>query len=128
MEKKYTRRHPRIEVDLPVRVTTTQGEVIHTSMFNISPAGLQLGCDPETAVLITKGSESELPGVPTELDVQLSLPVTGRSPTELTVRCRVAFTRRVSEREFRIGLQFLELDESEAKHLETYIDSLMLYP
>lgn len=126
--KKYTREHPRIDAELPIRIRTAGGEIIHATTLNLSPAGLQLGCDGQTAGIICGGAAPAGPGPSVEVDVRLTLRAEEATPDDVEVRCRVAFARRIAERDFRVGLQYLDLSEESAQALQRYIEETQRYP
>jgi len=119
-----------------VRIATPRGEVIHASTLNLSPAGLQIGGDRETAAAISTAAPGALPGVPVEVGVSLEFPAAGAAVNEdgsadggtVDGRCRVVFLRRISERDFRIGLQFVDLPEDAAAALRRGIERLLPPP
>jgi len=43
------RRVPRVDLEVPVLITTRDAQVLHATVRNISADGVQLRCDPDTA-------------------------------------------------------------------------------
>ncbi len=122
---KYRREYPRISGELQVEIQPGSGALVHATAVNISYAGLQLVCDQDTVKSLLAGGLRAPPGERLEIAIQL-VPAS-QEGVSATVKadCRTVFTRRVSEREYRIGVSFHEFEEDGYELLESYIDAYM---
>ncbi len=119
---KYKRAHPRITREIPVEIELPELGAVHATAVNISCAGLQLVCDHGTIeTLLPEGARTP-PGALLSLQVRLAHASQDDHSAVIGVSCRTVFTRRVSEREYRIGLSIQSFDDDGYERLERYID------
>jgi hypothetical protein len=125
-EMNWDRRiYPRYETDIPVELTTAQGDVIAARMLDISLGGMMIGCDLRTAHEILP-EDQRTPGqvVFVEVDVRCLLP---RDPPQagagFEAHCKVAYSRRLAQNDFNIGLSYAGMSEDDQTRLERYIEA-----
>ena len=97
-------------------------EIIHAITVNLSPAGIQIACDRVTVNSILPLSQRRLPRTTRQVEVRLRFPESSGMPDVIDARCTAVFSRRVAENEYRIGLQFQELDGEDYQKLEHFLD------
>ncbi|MDH5184093.1 MAG: PilZ domain-containing protein [Gammaproteobacteria bacterium] len=116
---KERRLYPRFDVILPARMWVA-GEPLDGNVFDISMGGLQMGCDHASVVkAVPTAGQIVTPGL--DLQVKVSFQIPGESQ-ELNTICRIAACRRVSDNEYRVGLEIVEFaTESESHLYEAYI-------
>ena len=119
---KERRLYPRFDVILPVKLEVG-GQIVDANIFDISMGGMQLGCDREAAeVLVPTPNQVVSPGQ--NLVVRASFRCPGGEG--VSVECRLVVSRRVSNNEFRIGMEYLEFaTESDRESYEGYIRERM---
>ena len=102
---------PRIEVNLPVDVLMDNGEVLSIPSIDISYMGVSFNCDYWTVQQLFP--EGHWSGPKDRVTFNLSVPLSD----EFMVACDALVTRflRLSENEYHIGVQFLNLDD-ETQH------------
>ena len=120
--RKYKRDYPRVPANLPVEVSTPDGEVIHAITVNLSPAGIQIACDRVTVNSIMPLNSRHPPKDTRQVDVRLRFPESSGMPHVIDARCTAVFSRRVAENEYRIGLQFLSFHGDDYRKLEHFVD------
>ena len=120
--KRYKRDYPRVGVRLPVELATPVGDVIHALTVNLSPAGIQIACDRITVNSILPLGRQVGAEPRREFDVRLRFPVSSGMPDVIEARCAAAFSRRIAEHEYRVGLQFLNLEEDAYTKLERFLE------
>lgn len=120
--RSYKRDHPRVNVRLPVELTVPGGEVIHALTVNISPAGVQIACDRVTVNSILPLNRQATGEPRREFDVRLRFPESSGMPDVIETRCAAAFSRRMAEHEYRVGLQFLGLEDDDYRKLEHFLE------
>jgi c-di-GMP-binding flagellar brake protein YcgR len=122
MQMKERRLYPRFDVILPVTLEI-DGNTVEANIFDISMGGMQLGCDREAAeIIVPTPNQTVSPGL--NLVVRASF----RCPQGqgVTVECRLVVSRRVSNNEFRIGMEYLAFaSEADRKAYEAYIQERM---
>ena len=121
------RRHPRIPIDLKVALVTDRGTKCSARVINISPDGLQMRCDVESAkILHPKGGKIDAENGP-HINAALALPI-GEGRRTLPTRCRILYLTTVdSEPRCVVGLCFDQLDtQSESIITGFFADQLAL--
>lgn len=111
--------YPRFDVILPAKMWV-EGEALEGNIFDISMRGLQLGCD-HAAVARAVPTSGQIVSPGQNLMVKVSFQVPGEK-TAIEVDCRIAVCRRVSDNEYRVGLEIIEFDSESDNYLfESYI-------
>ena len=116
---KERRLYPRFDVVLPVRMWVDE-EPLEGNVFDISLGGMQMGCDhAAVAKAVPTPGQIVTPGQ--DLQVQVSFQLPG-DKHELRSLCRIAVCRRVSDNEYRVGLEIVDFAASADSELfEAYI-------
>lgn len=120
--RRYKRDHPRVGVEVPVELMLGDSGTIHVMAVNMSRAGLQVACDKVTVTSVFPQGKRTLPHAPPDIDVVLRLPGVEGGSESIEARCHAVFARRVSENEYRVGLQFVHIGGDQYERLELYID------
>lgn len=103
------RKYPRIKTRLPVEVVAN-GEILPATAFNLSQVGLELGCDHRTALYITPRSYRTMPGDNATAHLRVRL----RDHAVVAVHCKVVHCRRLAQDDYRLGMQFLAFEQTDA--------------
>lgn len=121
----YKRDHPRIKKSLPAELITPGDKKLYASTFDVSRTGIQIICDGVTAEQIFGASRQAGPSRHPRLKVNLRLihPKTG--PVRIEAECRAVFSRRISEQEFRIGLQIDAMSEASRVILDGFVEDCL---
>jgi len=119
---KDRRLFPRFDVILPVKLST-EGGTVEANVFDISMGGMQLGCDREAAeILVPTHNQVVNPGQ--NLVVTASFRCPGGNG--VSVKCRLVVSRRISNNEFRIGMEYMEFaSDAEQESYDAYIRERM---
>lgn len=118
------RRYPRVEVRVPVIVTTAEHEVLTTRMRNLSAEGMQIRCDPPTARRLHPKGTQIAPGTGAQVMVRFEIEVMG-TPTPLEVAAQLRYIAAKNSKEIAFGLQFLHLDlETKKCLLDFFVDCM----
>jgi len=120
---KSRRRFPRIDASLPVEVRAECGLVFNAMTKNISQIGLLFATGRDTFEQLTVNQRMSDKSQPAEVDIKLRLPLEGRS-VEVSTHCRIFQLRRVSSDCYHIGLEYMELLESDYDELTHYIKDI----
>jgi hypothetical protein len=114
--------HPRFDVILPVKLTVGE-TTVEGNFFDISMGGMQLGCDQATAeVLVPNPNQIVNPGQNLVVQARFRCP----NGDGVTAECRLVVSRRVSNNEFRIGMEIQDFpDEGDRETFEAYIQERM---
>lgn len=121
MEKRC---YPRVVKPFHAIVENGEGAHVRVVAVDASSEGLCVQCNIfERNLLTPGGSFVRGDGKPVELYVWLELPVGQREHEKIGARCHVAFSRRISSDQCKIGMRYMELDESEHEKLLRYVES-----
>ncbi len=115
------RRHPRLEVDIPVGVVDTEGVARAGRLINLSTEGVLLAGDRQFYRYLVRAEERrkhEKTG-PVEASVMFTLP--GDKPCFYQVQCRMVHTRRLSQHLFHIGFKIIAFDKGEIEELGLFL-------
>ncbi|MDH3314273.1 MAG: PilZ domain-containing protein [Gammaproteobacteria bacterium] len=121
----YKRDHPRIKKSLPVEVIAPGDRTLFATTYDVSKRGVQLLCDGITVREIFGGPGLSRPTKPPTVLLKLRLGNSGREPEQIEAECRAVFSRRVSEQEYRVGLQIHSLPESSRMALDSFVDECL---
>jgi len=116
------RQFPRCSVSLPIRVRTEGGKSLEVRALNLSHGGIELGCGPSTASEIVPALYHAHPSTTPPINMRLRLPVADGSEASFDCRGTVVALRRLSQEEYRISVQFLELTEDMQHDLFRYLE------
>ncbi len=123
----YKRDHPRIKKSLPVEIIAPGERTLFASTYDVSKRGVQLLCDGITVREIFGGPGLARPTKPPTVLLKLRLNHSGQEPEQVEAECRAVFSRRVSEQEYRVGLQIHSLSESSRLALDNFVDECLEY-
>jgi hypothetical protein len=118
------RKYPRIIVDCPVSMVLPAGREIEALAHDVSPGGLQLRSDKQTARILNAEHEKLKDGPQKDFEVRLMLPA-GDKQEKLLVRCRLAYTVKLEDDSYAMGLQFTCVEGVNRKILRRFIESSM---
>lgn len=115
MERRFS---PRVEVSLSVDVLLTDGQVFTVPSINLSYTGVSFNCNYWTVQQIFP--EGHWSGPKDQVNFTLSI----KMGDGLTLDCDSVVTRflRLSENEFHVGVQFLDLDDEMQRALIHYVN------
>ena len=114
------RAFPRIKLRIPVQVGLPGGQVACARIYNLSPDGIQIRCDPNTAQRIHPSGRSVSDGSGPKILIALRLKQGADMRTHV-LKCRVFYLLPETPQEVIIGLEFEELNAAQ----RDVIDSLM---
>jgi hypothetical protein len=102
------RNHPRLDIEVAVRLTVAEGLVLEGVTDNLSCAGFQLRGTRGHVVGLFPATLQPGPRERQHVDVTLRAhPAPARLPT-VHSRCAAVFARRTSETEYQIGFEFVD--------------------
>lgn len=97
------RRFPRIEVDIPGKVSLESGVQVPVQIRDLSSAGLQIQCDGIDSERIVPDGNVIRQGQPLEVTISFNLAQDG-----FCLACRLVFVRRASQDLYVIGLRYTD--------------------
>jgi hypothetical protein len=118
------RKYPRIIVDCPVSMVLPNSKEVEAQAHDVSPGGLQLRSGKQTARILNAENEKLKQGTKSDFEVNFILPLEGRQE-KLQIRCKLAYTVKLEENYYAIGLQFTRVEGSNRKILRRFIESSM---
>lgn len=118
----YKRSHARIRKSLPVELIAPGEKSLFVTTYDISPQGIQLQCDGATVREIFGDKLGALPIKRPNVDLKLTLGRSGQDREPVDIKCLAMFSRRVSEQEYRIGLQIESMPKASRAALTQLLD------
>ncbi|GAB6068574.1 hypothetical protein JCM13664_18940 [Methylothermus subterraneus] len=107
----------RIEVELEALATLDSGSRVPVRIVDLSEAGAQIECDALSAAILAPDADClDSDGRPIELDLSCNL-----QESQVRVRCRVIFVRRLAHDAYRIGLRYADPLQPELIALRRYL-------
>ncbi len=91
--------------------------------LNISLGGVAVKCSTFDRDQITPKGDYICEGKPLELNLVLSLSEGQKSNYALKAKCRVVYSRRLTQDECQLGMNFLEMDVVGKEHLMKFVES-----
>lgn len=121
----YKRDHPRIKKSLPAELVMSGEKTLFASTFDVSKTGIQLICDAITTREIFGETAQAGPTRQPTVKVNLRLRHPESGTVQIEADCRAVFSRRVSEQEFRVGLQIDDMSEEFRSVLNSFVDDCL---
>lgn len=121
----YKRDHPRVKKSLPVEIIAPGEKTLFASTYDVSKRGVQLLCDGITVREIFGGPGLSRPSKPPAVLLKFRLNHSGREPELIEAECTAVFSRRVSEQEYRVGLQIHSLSASSRVALDNFVEECL---
>lgn len=122
----YKRDYPRIKLSLPAEIIAPGDKTLFATTYDVSKSGVQLSCDGITVREIFGGPGLAQPTKPPAVVLKLRLSESASEDAKhLEADCTAVFSRRVSEQEYRVGLQIKSLSESSRVALDAFVDECL---
>jgi hypothetical protein len=119
------RAYPRLQLRLPVQIGLTGGQVVCARIYNLSPDGMQIRCDPGAALVINPSGRAISPGNGPEVLVAMRLHHGPDMRTQV-IRCRVSYVLPESPKEVIIGLTFEVLLAAQREAIDAALDASLM--
>lgn len=117
------RAEPRAEVSsLSVSICDNDNEITGKAL-NISLGGLAIKCSTFDRDQVTPKGDFICEGKPLEVRLILNLPDNKKNNYALKTKCRVIYSRRLTQDECQLGMYFLEMDAVARGHLKQFVES-----
>ncbi|HSS64470.1 MAG TPA: PilZ domain-containing protein, partial [Gammaproteobacteria bacterium] len=100
-------------------------KTLFATTYDVSKRGVQLLCDGITVREIFGGPGLSRPTKPPSVLLKLRLSHSAQDSEQIDAECRAVFSRRVSEQEYRVGLQIHSISESSRMALENFVDECL---
>ncbi|MEJ2644797.1 MAG: PilZ domain-containing protein [Gammaproteobacteria bacterium] len=114
------RRYPRYETDLPLEIRTASDGTFTGRVRNLSLGGIEFSCDRWTADELLPPGHQAFPGQPIEVQVQFPLSPQG-AEARIEAHGEIVVSRRLSQNEYRVGMQFVTLEGDAQQALEQHL-------
>ena len=121
----YKRSHPRTKEGLPAEVIAPGNKTLFVATHDVSRRGVQLACDAITVQEIFGDPHLSRPTKVPGVILKLRLGHSAGEPQQIEAECRAVYLRRVSEQEYRIGLQIDSLSQSSRAALSSFVDECL---
>ncbi len=112
------RQSPRVEVSVPVEILLSDGELLSIPSIDISYTGVSFNCNYWTVKRLFP--EAHWSGPKDQVTFDLSVELSD----DLLLASESVVTRflRLSENEYHIGVQFLNIDDETQRSLVSYVN------
>lgn len=121
IEKRF---YPRIAREFSAVVEDGAGVHINVVALDASGDGICIQCNIKERNLITPGGRFVRDdGKPVELLVCLELPLDGSQPETIKVKCHIAYSRRISNNQCKIGMRYWGIEKHDQQKLIEYIEA-----
>ena len=118
------RRYPRVDVRVPVVVTTAGKAVLEVGMRNLSAEGMQIRCDPPTARRLHPTGTQIVGDTGDEVTVSFEIEIKGK-PTPFTLAAQLRYITAKNSHEIAFGLKFMRLDlDTKKRLLDFFVDCM----
>ncbi len=120
---KETRLFPRIKRRLPVLITTNDGQRIYSTIYDLSPEGIQIRCERDIAFKINPdGLQIDELNL-AKVKLTFPLPV-GNDMVKITINCEVSYLAIVPDNideQFALGLRFKKNEDQVVSSVGSYV-------
>ena len=116
------RHYHRIPVNLAASLERGGETLRHCTINNLSRAGLQIECTPETLDQLVPNGEPVAPHMAIPVQVTFTVPVGESDSACIRARCDVVTVRRIARDCFNVGMSFAEFEEDALPMLDHYIN------
>lgn len=121
--------YKRFEADLPVIISTGNGEKLQCRAMNVSLAGMEVRTDRYTVSQVCPKGEKTTPDQSPVVRMQLDLPTAEGETRSILIDCRVLIVRRVSQLDYHLHIQYEFFQGNGYDELEEYVDAkLEMHP
>ncbi|MGA7801102.1 MAG: PilZ domain-containing protein [Gammaproteobacteria bacterium] len=114
------RRYPRFATDLPLEIRTVADGTFTGRVRNLSLGGIEFSCDRWTADELLPPGHQAFPGQPINVQVQFSIS-SGGAEQLIEAHGEIIVSRRLSQNEYRVGMQFITLEGDAQTALEQHL-------
>ncbi|MDI1276854.1 PilZ domain-containing protein [Methylobacter sp.] len=120
------RLYQRIPVQVSAIVTTEDGVRIKVSAVDVSSDGLGIECNIKQRNMITPGGSFVRDGKPVSVFVDLDLSDRDGHSSKIVAKCQVAFSRRMSSDQCKIGLRYADIENNSHEWLVRFIEKRLV--
>jgi len=96
--------------------------VVLAKTLNISAEGVALKCSTLEREQITPKGDFVCSGRPLEVDVVIDFPEKNNKKYEFKARCRVVYSRRLTQDKCQLGLYFIDIDKVDRERLINFME------
>lgn len=122
---KEQRRQPRIDTNLGLEARTEKGDFAIAVVSNLSLSGCRLECSRKFIDTIQPNINRQESHPPSKVVLTFPLsPSTGTSPVEVSVKCDIVYTRRLTPLSYRAGCKFIKFYSDSERHLQSYLSNV----
>ena len=118
-----SRKYPRIKFKRPVQIYYDNGRSVSASIYDISPDGLQIRCNRETAAALNPSGKNNDREHNLIVNAVFSIPINNEL-NEVKVSCKVYYFVIVlgnAEEDVAFGLRFKKFEGKSIKYVGRYI-------
>lgn len=110
---------PRIGVSLPIDIRLIDGQTLTVESVDLSYVGVSFNCNYQQMRQIFPAAQWLAPKDQVSLSISLKL----SDELVLVCKCTVSRFLRLSENQYHIGVQFLDIDEDTQRGLIRFVNS-----
>jgi hypothetical protein len=119
---KIDRKYIRLNTEIPCHVGIAGEEAMPATILDVSVGGLKFGCSQATVKRILADDRFVLGRImDVEIVLRFSLKQAAGGDAPIECRARVIHSERLAQDLFHVGVQFLDLSQTTAAALDSYI-------
>lgn len=119
---KIDRKYIRVNTEIPCEAGLAKEEASPATILDVSIGGLKFGCSQATVKRILADDRFVLGRImDVEIVLRFSLKQAAGGETPIECRARVIHSERLAQDLFHVGVQFLDLNQTTATALESFI-------
>jgi|GEM_PF-2235873 len=120
------RRQPRVDTNLGLEASTEKGDFAIAVVSNLSLSGCRLECSRKFIDTIQPNINCEELQPPSKVVLTFPLsPSIGAPPVEVSVRCDIVYTKRLTPSSYRAGCKFIEFYGDSERHLRSHLSNVI---
>lgn len=122
------RQYPRVVVDCQINIRFKDKELTST-LYDVSPDGLQIRCNREMLTAIRPSGKSIKPDSTPKLDVEFSL-MAGANKRQITAACEMYYfvllpSNFEEDKDVALGLRFKKLKGNSPKYIDEFVTDVL---
>ena len=122
-----TRIFPRAPADYPIEIGVRKGEIIHTTLVNVSRNGVMISaCHQHFEQLLAANHNVNL-NEPLEVDLQFKLGADD-SAEVIATHARAIYVRRIAQDQYHLGFKFLKISQQTDGVIKAYVEENLPAP
>jgi c-di-GMP-binding flagellar brake protein YcgR len=118
------RKYPRIIINCPLSILLPNNNLVDTTVYDVSPGGIQARCDRATAHLLKQLCENAEQKKSVNIHINFIVPV-NKKQVKIESTVKPVYILKLEQYVYAIGMQFIKMEGSSQKILKRFIENSM---